>query len=201
MDTRVYSPKAFGKMIGRSVSTLQRWDRDGILAAKRTPTGRRFFTHEDYLSVSGQKVVDRIRVTYSRVSSNNQKSDLESQKKAIEQFCLASGREIHEKLEDIGSGLNYKRKSFIDLMNRVERGEVSEVIVAHKDRLVRFGYEWFEYFCKLHGTQIIVMNQESLSPEEEMTKDLLSIVHCFSSRLYGLRKYKKQIAKMAKESS
>ena len=84
-------------------------------------------------------------------------------------------------------------------MEKVERGEVSEIVIAHKDRLVRFGFEWFEKFCYDHGTSIVVMNAESLSPEAEMTKDLLSIIHCFSSRLYGLRKYKKKITEMAKE--
>ena len=81
----------------------------------------------------------------------------------------------------------------MSLLEQVERGEISEVIVAHKDRLVRFGFEWFEKFCTDHGATIVVMNAESMSPEQEMTQDLLSIIHCFSSRLYGLRKYKKKI--------
>ena len=123
-----------------------------------------------------------------------------SQRDAVETFCLAAGKIIDEKLEDIGSGLNYTRKHFLTLMDKVERGEVLEIIVAHKDRLVRFGFEWFEKFCKNHGTSITVMNAESLSPEEEMTKDLLSIIHCFSNRLYGLRKYKKKIIEMTKEN-
>ena len=79
----------------------------------------------------------------------------------------------------------------------VEHGAVSEIVIAHKDRLVRFGYERFEKFCQDHGVTLSVMNAETLSPEEEMTQDLLSIIHCFSSRLYGLRKYKKQIVKLA----
>jgi len=77
--------------------------------------------------------------------------------------------------------------------------KVSQIVIAHKDRLVRFGFEWFERFCENHGTKVIVMNNESLSPEEEMTRDMLSIAHCFSSRLYGLRKYKKNIAAMITE--
>lgn len=81
----------------------------------------------------------------------------------------------------------------------VERYEVSEIVIAHKDRLVRFGFEWFEKFCQNRGTSILVMNAESLSPEEEMTQDLLSIIHCFSSRLYGLRKYRKKILEMTRE--
>jgi putative resolvase len=196
-----YSPKRFGKMIGRTTQTLQRWDRVGILPAKRTPTDRRYYTHDDYLRVVGKKPHERINISYCRVSSANQKKDLGSQKSALEQFCIASGRVIHEKLEDIGSGLNYKRKSFIYLMERVERGEVADIVIAHKDRLVRFGFEWFEHFCQLHGTKVVVMNSDSLSPEQEMTKDLLSIIHCFSSRLYGLRKYKKKISEMVIQQS
>jgi predicted site-specific integrase-resolvase len=86
-------------------------------------------------------------------------------------------------------------------MERVERGEIEEIVIAHKDRLVRFGFGWFENFCNHHGTQIVVMNSDTLSPEQEMTQDLLSIIHCFSSRLYGLRKYKKKILKMAVETT
>jgi len=199
MSIVVYSPKKFGQMIGRSTQTLQRWDRENILSAKRTLTGRRYYTHEDYVQLIGQKSQVRKNISYARVSSASQKKDLQSQKQALEQFCIASGKVIHERIEDIGSGLNYKRKNFVSLLYQVERGEIGEIVVAHKDRFVRFGFEWFENFCKQHGTEIVVMNSESLSPEEEMTKDLLSIIHCFSSRLYGLRKYKKRILEMAQK--
>lgn len=194
-----YSPKQFGSLIGRTTKTLQKWDRDGLLKAHRSITDRRYYTHDQYLQVIGRKVGDKKLITYCRVSSAGQKNDLISQRKAVEAFCLAAGKEIHEKLEDIGSGLNYKRKNFVKLMEMVERGEVSEIVIAHKDRLVRFGFEWFDKFIQDHGVKIVIMNADSLSPEEEMTKDLLSIIHCFSSRLYGLRKYKKKIIEMAKE--
>jgi len=195
----IYSPRDFGKMIGRAVITLQKWDRDGQLKAFRTPTNRRYYTHDQYLAFVGQKSVEKKIVTYCRVSSDGQKKDLQSQKDAIEQFCMAAGKPVAEKLDDIGSGLNYKRKNFLLLMEKVERGEVSEIVIAHKDRLVRFGFEWFEKFCSDHGCVVTVMNAESMSPEAEMTKDLLSIIHCFSSRLYGLRKYKKKIMELATE--
>jgi putative resolvase len=198
---KTYAPREFGKLIARTTQTLQRWDRLGILKAHRTPTNRRYYTHDQYLQVIGQKAKEPKIVTYCRVSSAGQKTDLESQKKAVEQFCIAAGKPVALRLQDIGSGLNYKRKNFVLLMEMVERGEVSEIVIAHKDRLVRFGYEWFEKFCRDHGATLTVMNAETLSPEAEMTQDLLSIIHCFSSRLYGLRKYKKQIAKFAKEKS
>ena len=77
---------------------------------------------------------------------------------------------------------------------------MAEIVVAHKDRLVRFGYEWFESFCEMHNCKITVVNLESLSPEQEVTQDLLTIIHCFSSRLYGLRRYKKEIEELVSTS-
>jgi len=196
-----YSPREFGALIGRAVNTLQRWDRMGILKAHRTLTNRRYYTHEQYLKFIGQKAAVKNIMTYCRVSSAGQKKDLAAQKEAVEHFCVASGKPVGAALEDIGSGLNYRRKQFVRLMQMVERGEVFEIVIAHKDRLVRFGFEWFEKFCNDHGCTITVMNAESLSPEQEMTQDLLSIIHCFSSRLYGLRKYKKKLREMIMEAT
>ena len=195
----IYSPQKFGKLIGRAVVTLQKWDRSGVLKAKRTPTNRRYYTHDQYLDYVGQKAFDKVKISYCRVSSSGQKADLTSQRKAVEEFCIGSGRDIAAHFEDVGSGLNYQRKHFVLILEMVERGEVSEIVIAHKDRLVRFGFEWFEKFCVDHGCKIVVMNAESMSPEAEMTKDLLSIIHCFSARLYGLRKYKKKLTGMVEE--
>jgi putative resolvase len=198
----IYKPGQFAKKISRSVSTLQKWDRAGKLKARRTTTDRRFYTDEDFRRVMNLEPTPEERVSYSycRVSSVNQKSDLISQKKAVQQFCQSSGIVIQEHLSDVGSGLNFKRKNFGQLMEQVEKRVVASIIIAHKDRLVRFGFEWFEEFCIRHGTKLIIINNESLSPQEEMTQDLLSIVHCFSSRLYGLRKYKKEIKKIVHHS-
>ncbi len=102
-------------------------------------------------------------------------------------------------VKEFGGGMNYKRKEFLALMKMIERREVSKVIVAHKDRLVRFGFDYFEYFANEHGCKIEVVNQESLSPQQEMVEDLMAIIHTFSCRLYGLRKYKKTIEAAANE--
>jgi putative resolvase len=93
--------------------------------------------------------------------------------------------------------MNFRREKFLALVERIERGEVGRLVIAHKDRLVRFGFDFFEWFAERHGCKIIVANQESLSPQQEMVQDLMSIVHCFSSRLYGLRSYKKRIKEAA----
>jgi putative resolvase len=195
---KTYRPHEFAKLISRTTQTLQRWDREGILKAHRTPTNRRYYTHDQYLQIIGQKAVERQIVAYCRVSSATQKADLSNQKTAVEQFCIAAGKPVGLWLQDIGSGLNYNRKNFVALLEMVERGEVSEIIIAHQDRLVRFGYEWFEKFCRDHGTTLTVMNVESLSPEEELTQDLVSILHDFSSRLEGLRRAKKKIMELVK---
>ncbi|UKA04907.1 IS607 family transposase [Photobacterium damselae] len=196
----MYSPAQFGKMIGKSVKTLQRWDSEGILVAHRNPKNRRYYTHDQYLEYIGVKANETKSkiVVYGRVSSPAQKTDLKNQVSALEVFCAANGFAVDEWLTEVGSGLNYKRKKFNSLFLDIEMGKVSKVIIAHKDRLIRFGFEWFEAFAQRHGCEIVVMNQESLSPAEEVTQDLLAIIHCFSSRLYGLRKYKKEITDIAK---
>ena len=104
--------------------------------------------------------------------------------------------------EDYGSGINYNRKRWNQLLDEVMEQKIKTIIVTHKDRFVRFGYDWFEKFCRKFNTTIVVVNNEELSPQEELVQDIVSILHVFSCRLYGLRKYKKQIegdAEIAKE--
>ena len=100
---------------------------------------------------------------------------------------------VDEVFEDIGSGLNYNRKKWNKLIEDCMLGLIKTVIVAHKDRFIRFGFDWFERFLKSNGVEIIVVNNEKTSPEQELVNDLISIIHVFSCRIYGLRKYKKQI--------
>jgi len=200
MIDEIYSIGKFAKLVGKSVRTLQRWDKDGILLANRTATGRRFYTLTQYHQVVGTSPATdkeiRKNICYTRVSGNDQKNDLKNQKLALEQYIITNGIAVSEWLSDVGSGLNYERKDFNYLFIEVENDRVARIIIAHKDRLVRFGYEWFDEYCKRHNCEIIVINAESLSPEEEVTKDLLTIMHCFSLRLYGLRRYRKEITEM-----
>ena len=96
-------------------------------------------------------------------------------------------------MEDIGSALNYKRRGFNRIIEQIELGLVKLVVIGYPDRFIRFGYDWFEQFCERHGTQITVINGETLSPEEELVRDLIAIVTVFSARLHGLRSHKKLI--------
>jgi putative resolvase len=193
VDT-TYSPKQFGQLIGRSVNTLQKWDRKGILKAHRSPTNRRYYTHDQYLTYRGLLAQEGGKViVYARVSRAGQKPDLANQVAALRDYCAQREYQPDEWIEEIGSGLNYERKHFNRLMEQIELGQVRRLIIAHKDRLVRFGFEWFAAFCVRHGTELLVVNGDTLSPEQELVQDLLSIVHVFSARLYGLRSYQKVI--------
>ena len=192
--SKIYRVSEFAKRVNCGVSSLRQWDNSGKFPAKRTMTGQRYYTEQDvrdYLHIS---VTEKSKVVvYVRVSSASQKQDMASQRGALENFCAARGYCVDEWVEEIGGGLNFKRKKFLSLFDSVTIGGVNTIIIAHKDRLVRFGFDYFEHVAAINGCKIVVMNQEKLSPQAEMVEDLLAIVHTFSCRLYGLRKYKKTI--------
>jgi predicted site-specific integrase-resolvase len=108
----------------------------------------------------------------------------------MEMFALGRGL-ITETITEIGGGMDFSRKKFMQLVTDIISGEVGTVIVAHKDRLARFGFDLIDNLAKQYGCEIIVVNREELSPQQEMVEDLMSIIHTFSCRLHGLRKYKK----------
>jgi len=194
----IYSPQEFGKLIGRTTNTLQKWDRRGILKAHRSPTNRRYYTHDQYLVYRGLVAQEQgLTIVYTRVSAVAQKSDLANQMKALEAYCQQHTITVDEWLSDIGSGLNYKRKQFNRLMELIELGQVRRLLLAHRDRLVRFGYDYFEAFCERHHTELVVINGEAMSPEHELVRDLVAIVTVFSARLPGLRSYRKVLKEAA----
>jgi predicted site-specific integrase-resolvase len=194
---KTYKIGEFAKLTGYSVNSLQRLDREGKFKAKRTVTDKRYYTEEDLeLFLTGQITQKgRVSVGYCRVSSISQKSDLKHQEEYVYSYTLAKGIILDELYSDVGSGLNYKRKKWNVLLQRVMNQEIDKIYITYKDRFVRFGFEWFEQLCKDNGTEIIILNQKQTSSEEELTEDLLSILHVFSARSYGLRKYKTNIEK------
>jgi len=190
-----YKPKDFAELLGISVKTLQRWDRKGILKANRTPTDRRYYTYDQYLQFKGIQTENDIRdiVIYARVSTKKQKDDLKNQVEFLKQFCNSKGIIVNQCIEDFGSGLNYNRKKWNRLLEEVMENKIKTIVISSKDRFIRFGYEWFEKFCEKFNAEIIIVNNETHSPNEELVQDIISILHVFSCRLYGLRKYKNQI--------
>ena len=200
----IYKVGEFAEKVGVSISTLQRWDRTDVLKSKRTPTNQRYYTDEDLnkvLNLETEAKSNRKNIGYCRVSTQGQKKNLENQKEFVSVYSLNHGVILDEIYTDIGSGLNYKRKNWSTLLKLVENNEIDKIYVTYKDRFVRFGYEWFEEFCASHGTEIIVLNQKQTSHEEELTEDLLSILHEFSERNNDLKKYKTEINKELKENN
>ncbi len=195
--SRTYTVTEAAVRLQRSVKTLQRWDREETLRAMRTPTGRRLYTErqlDDFLGIL-PPVERRAGIAYCRVSSQAQRPDLRNQRQVIEEFCVARGLANVEYIEEIGGGLNFKRPRFLELVDRILRREVHTLVIAHKDRLARFAFELLTYLCRQHECTLLVLNNEQLSPEQELIQDLLAVVHCFSSRLYGLRNYRKALKK------
>ena len=169
MENTISTGKA-AKLLGISVKTLQRWEREGrLVPIARTDSNRRLYTEAQLREFIGLRnaASDPTRlVAYCRVSSAAQKPDLANQRKVLEEFVVAKGLANVEFVEDVGGGLNFKRKRFLTLMDEIGRREIKTLILAHRDRLTRFGFEWFEHFAQVNGCELLVLNQERLSPEQ-----------------------------------
>ena len=175
------------KTINVTPQTLRRWADEGRISASRSPGGIRMYDLTDLesrLNVSSDVKANR-KVCYCRVSSNKQKDDLERQKQYLrEQYPH------HEIIQDVGSGINFRRKGLRSILERANRKELEEVVVCHRDRLCRFGFELIEYTLKLNGVKILVEKSDFKTPTEELAEDLLSITTIFACRQMGRRRYK-----------
>src|SRR2546421_9795368 len=193
----MYTPAQFAQRINVSVKTIQKWDRLGVLPAKRTITNQRYNTDNDVAAALQLPRVLKKRktVAYCRVTSQAQKPDLANQRRMLEQWCQQQQIQVDEWIMEIGGGLNFERKHFVALVDAIIEGQIERVVLAHQDRLARFGYKLLAHLCEKHQCELLVLNTETLSPEQELVQDLMTIVHCFSSRLYGLRNYRKALKK------
>ena len=178
--------KAAARTLGVHQNTLRRWADQGKIEYIRIPSGHRRYNVASYI---GNSTAHRV-ICYCRVSSYKQKDDLQRQVDFMR--ARYSGADI---VTDIGSGINYKRKGFKAILESAIDGNKLTVVVAHKDRLCRFGFDLIEWIINRAGGQVVVLQQDDLSPESELTKDLLTILHVFSGRMHGLRSYKDKISK------
>lgn len=177
-------------ILGVHPNTLRRMADDGDIETIRI-SGQRKYNVEAYLGPVKSAVV-----CYCRVSSYKQKDDLARQVSFMQERYPEA-----EIIKDIGSGINFKRKGLNAILERAMRGTNVTLVVAHRDRLARFGHELIRFVVESNGGKLVVLSEDALSPEVELTKDLLNILHIFSCRMHGLRNYKKQVAQATSNSA
>jgi len=185
-------PKEVCQRLGISYATLREYVKKGYIKPVILQSGKWRFREEDVEKLMGI-VRKRKVILYARVSS--QKDDLINQVKYLEENV----KEYDQIITDIGSGLNMKRKGFIKLLRMILNNEVSKIVIAYPDRLVRFGFEIIEEACKAHNCEIVVLNKEDKTPEKELIEDLISILVSFSEKLQGMRSHKYEKVKKCVE--
>lgn len=172
------------KALGVCANTLRKYADNGRIATIRNEAGQRLYDVASYIRGRSATAV----VCYCRVSSPKQRDDL-----ARQVVYMRGEFPDAEIIKDISSGLNFKRKGLRSILERLLCGDQLTLVVAHRDRLCRFGFELFEYMVEQNGGEILVLDDATYSPEQELTKDLLSILHVFSCRMHGLRRYHRAI--------
>jgi len=195
MSEKLLPPREACRRLGIHYVTLKRWIYSGKIRAVKTPTGRWMIPESEIERIIGGKVeAKEVRaVIYARVSSSDQKSDLERQIEYLTKYCTAKGYRVIDVLSDIASGLKTNRRGLLKLFNYIVNKEVDVVVVTYKDRLTRFGFEYLEYFFKQNGVRIeVVYGEEPKDAYQELVEDLLAIVTSFAGKLYGMRSHGKK---------
>jgi predicted site-specific integrase-resolvase len=182
------------KTLGVSIQTLRRWDKEDKLKADRTPAGHRRYLASDVSTFNplgiDKPALCRQTIVYARVSSHDQKTDLARQIKVLEMYCASNGWS-YEIISDLGSGMNYKKKGLVTLLDQIIDDKVGRLVLTHKDRLLRFGAELVFAVCEAKHVEVVIINQgDDRSFEEELASDVLEIVTVFSARMYGARSHK-----------
>lgn len=183
---KLYRIGQAARLLGVSTSTLRRWEREGKISPHRTEGAHRLYRLSQFkISKTQSTTRDRKTIAYARVSSHDQKSDLDRQKKVLEMYCASHGWKF-ELITDLGSGMNYYKKGLKSLLNAILEGNVGRLVITHKDRLLRFGAELVFALCEAREVEVVIINSGTETKfEEELAKDVLEIITVFSARLYG----------------
>ena len=188
-------PKEVCQRLGISYSTLSRWVREGRIRAVRTAGGVFRVPESEVRRIAeGLPISREVRVViYARVSSSDQRSDLERQVQYLTQYCSSKGYRVVDVLSDVASGLKTDRKGLLKLFNYVVNRQVDIVVITYRDRLTRFGFEYLEHFFNQHGVKIeVVFGEEPKDAYQELVEDLIEIITSFAGKLYGMRSHKKK---------
>ena len=194
MDKRLIKIGEAAALLGVSVDTLRKWERTGeLLPARKTQGGTRYY---ETAALLGLGDTNTPTICYARVSSHDQKADLDRQHEMLETYCAAKGWRS-EVIRDLGSGMNYQNPGLKKLCELILRKRMNRLVITHKDRLLRFGAELVFALCELQGIEIVIIHKgEQPSFEQDLANDVLEIITVFSARLYGSRSKKnKQLLK------
>jgi predicted site-specific integrase-resolvase len=188
MNKRLVKIGKAAELLGTIPATLRKWEETGeLVPSRKTKGGTRYYDVADILGLSS---TDFPTICYARVSSHDQKQDLERQHAMLEAYCAAKGWRS-EVIKDLGSGMNYRKKGLHKLLELIMHKKMKRLVLTHKDRLLRFGAELIFSLCELQGIEIVIIHQgEKPSFEEELAQDVLEIITVFSARLYGSRSKK-----------
>ena len=188
---RLLTIKDAGKVLGVSPSTLRRWEREGrLIPDERTEGNQRRYLLSSIRPNLRKDGGEKKTIAYARVSSHDQKKDLERQKQTLELFCASNGWNF-ELVSDLGSGMNYYKKGLKKLLKEIIEGDIERLVLTHKDKLLRFGAELVFSICEAKNVEVIIVNRgEETTFEEDLAKDVLEIITVFSARLYGSRSHK-----------
>jgi putative resolvase len=180
----------YAKQQGISYRTALRWFKDGAIKGYQAPSGTIIVTIDEQASPQVQKVA-----IYARVSSSENKSNLESQAERLVAYCTAKGYQVAKIVKEIGSGVNDSRPKFLSLL---EDQSISLIVIEHKDRGTRFGFRYIETLLRGQGRNIEVVNHAE-NGTEDLLADLVSIIYSFCARLYGQRRAKRKTEKIVVE--
>lgn len=191
MEDKYLSIHKVSTILGVTPQTLRLWDSNGYLVPEqRRDNGYRYYSKqqideflEQFNTIKNKK---RINVGYCRVSTNRQKDDLSRQSHNVELY-LKTLQHPYKIIKDVGSGINYSKKGLNELLELICKNKVDTVYVLYKDRLVRFGFELIVKMAEMHNTQIVVLDNEDKTKEQELVEDLMQIITVFSCRLHGKR--------------
>jgi len=187
---RLLRPKEVCQRLGISYPTLARWVKEGKIRAIRTAGGKYRIPESEVRRIAeGLPISSEVRaVIYARVSSPEQRGDLERQVQYLTQYCSSRGYKVVDVLSDIVSGLKADREGLMKLLDYVTNRQADIVVVAYRDRLTRFGLEYLEFFLRQYGVRVeAVLGEEPKESRQELVEDLIEVVSSFAGKLYGLR--------------
>jgi predicted site-specific integrase-resolvase len=180
----------FAELVGVTPTTLRNMQKSGeLIPARISKGGTRYYSVDQAKQLRNNEVECKLVIGYCRVSTRSQLDDLETQVNNVKTYMYAKGYQF-EIITDIGSGINYNKKGLQDLISKINNREIAKVVILYKDRLVRFGFEMIEYFCKINGVVLEIIDNKETSKEQELTDDLIQIITVFANRLYGSRSKK-----------